>query len=65
MKTSLFKKKKITKKEAGTILGGGPTQHVEPSIGEKHTGSWNLIFGYVCDTEPYTDSITVADTTFR
>jgi hypothetical protein len=49
MKISLFKKKEITKKQAGSVFGG------EQTIGERHTGGWNLFWGYTSDTEPYTD----------
>lgn len=61
MKNSLFEKKEITKKEAGKVLGGKASEYEQPSIGERHTGSWNIIFGYISDTEPYTDSTTMTD----
>lgn len=66
MKTSLFKKNEITKKEAGNIvagLDGTPTRGNMATIGMRKTLRYVIPWGGVrddhsaSDTEPFTDDI--------
>lgn len=62
MKTSLFKKKEITKKELGKIVGGEPpTQHEKTTIGTIQTQRYSPIFGIVSDIATDAETFTYSD----